>query len=1087
MSVLLKKNFRGSVAGVSGEIRRRLGCHEKDSFLYIVPTKRKLRELQREFLQVIPYRTAPLFQLYTLETLASRFHTALCVPKRVLTGPAQSVLVHQAVDAVANELQYFRFRGKQRRIPKGTFEKIINVINKLKEKGVYPAALHAELAGAADDEKPKLHDILAIYEEYENRLGKDFIDAAGIIKEVNENWEETILKEVLVTDFRNVEAVFVSGFDEFSDPEITMLHHVSELDGIGTVIEFDYDDSNDELFGHLKENYRKFLEIGFTIVDPVDSQELPLKRMITRNLFQSLSPRSKLDLRDRITLYAASDREDEIELIGKTIKQLAAENPDLDLSKICVASYQPQIYTSLFREVFDRYGIPANITDRFALDQSPLVISLLALLEIRSNNFRVRDVMRTLSSPYFLFDTGSGTIDPGNLHEVTARLKITGGYTTWTAGIERRLQRIAEELLTTLDETDEINLRREERRLRKALGDLKHLSGLLDCFRRELTPSEFRSTVLSLIRELRVSECLLSARSADVDDYQREKDARAYQKFLGFLDDVLSVLWLQGKGHDRESLRFYLNQLRTALTQVRYNVRQRYGYGVLVTSFEETRGLQFDVMIVAGLVDGESPPLFRPEIFLSSARRERQERYHLTEQRYLFYQAITNFSEHLYLTYPRKDGDLELVSSSFFDALQKIVDVHVRRHSGSEQFSGTMYSEDELLLQYGLSVVENPEHQRTLRRALSDDPLSNTLEHLDRTIAAEKSRTVTRLLPEYEGGILAGLRPEAQQTLDRLRSEVFSITGLESYGRCPFQYFLSRVLRLKVVSEIEQGFTPLERGGILHEILFEFYVQRRERNLQPLFAASEEEFEQAVEDLVSIARRKMEELDISDLYWEIDRESLVGTPQHPGVLKEFLDMERQRNLDVRPAYFEVAFGSAVGPRKQTDPSLSYSRPVTAGNVSIRGKVDRIDLGRAMFTIIDYKTGSQIPGRSEIDLGMSIQLPVYLFAVEKILSEILGTSRKGVAGIYYLLKSPVKEQLGIGSDEHRGEAFRANRSNQLLPDDRELKAVVDQAIGFVNQYVEDIARGQFPVEPKIQERVCAYCDFKTVCRVQTRRS
>jgi len=239
MSVLLKKNFPGSIRSVGEEISARLKKGEADSFMYVVPTKRKLRDIQREFFRQVPNQTAPEFFLFTLETLSVQLHRMLCPPKRIVSSPAQAVLMRQAIDGVADELRYFHFRGVNRQLPKGTFERIVNVINTLKSHGVYPAVLYAEIESAEEDDRARLQDFLRIYEEYERRLGASFIDGAGILKELNERWDGNLVSGAFRRVFPEVATVFVSGFDEFSDPELTMLHHVSELQACGMVVEFE--------------------------------------------------------------------------------------------------------------------------------------------------------------------------------------------------------------------------------------------------------------------------------------------------------------------------------------------------------------------------------------------------------------------------------------------------------------------------------------------------------------------------------------------------------------------------------------------------------------------------------------------------------------------------------------------------------------------------------------------------------------------------------------------------------------------------------------------------------------------------------
>lgn len=1089
MPVLLTKKYPKSIQNIDTEIRERLQRNEADTFISVVPTKRKLRELQRELLHIVPVETSPAFHLFTLETLAARLYSLTCSPKQIVTGPAQAVLMYKAFNLIKNDLRYFV--PISRELPKGTFQRIINVINNLKEAGVYPSTLYQEVEAANVGEQSKLHDILKIYEQYEQVLGDRFIDVGGMYKELNYQWQPETVTSLFRKTFPTVDAVFVAGFDEFSDPEITMLEHLVNLDGIGMVISFDYSPDNEELFGHLRENYQKFTELGFRRIGHGPLTESPagtgdFREHISMNLFRR-DANASMECKDRITLFRAEDRQEEVVLIAKLIKRLIRAKADRDLSRICVAMYQPQLYTNLFREVFARYGIPANITDRYALDQSPLIVAIVSLLQVWSNNFRQRDVMRALSGPYFDFTANDEPIDAGNLYEVSTRLKIIAGREYWQRRIQQRLVQITDELI---DADDEEELRREEQQLHKAMRDIIALASLLRRFDGKLTPVQFKDRLGALLDELNVPFQILRPRNS-ISEEQLEKDTRAYQKFLHFIDEFLSLISLQekeGVGHNHTApLSFYLNELRVAISQVRYNVRQKYGYGVYVTSLEETRGLQFEVMFIGGLVDGEFPPVYQPEIFLSKTRQQRKEHYHLVEHRYLFYQGITNFTEHLYLSYPRKDGDMELVRSSFLDAFLNVVRSEDWQDKIPEELTSPVYSEEELLLRMGrnigaaISVGRTPEFDRFAEKS----ELRKIFGYIHHAIAVEHSRSVTHALREYEGFIYEKLNESVKRKLELFRNNVFSVSQLESYGKCPFQYFAARVLQLKVLEEPEEGLTPLERGGIIHEILFEFYLDRREKNLPPLFECSQEQFAQALNDLISIAQKKLDALNIPDVLWHIDKEMVLGGRGRKGMLQAFLEHERERKLEVVPKYFEASFGPRVSGRKLSDPLWQSEEPIIAGSVKLRGKVDRIEIGKESFTIVDYKTGKKTPKLKEIELGMSLQLPIYLYAVERILAERVGKSFKAAAGIYYKLQG-AKEELGLGNDEFNGKAFRSTkRSHQLMSNDDELNKVIQQAIQFVNSYVQGITKGDFPLTtPEKAKRVCRYCNFQRVCRVQT---
>ncbi len=1086
MPVLLKKHYSLSSGGVEEEIHRRLKAGEVESFLYVVPTKRKMRDLQREFLRHVPGHVAPAFHLFTFETLAARLFALLCKPRRLVSRPVQAVLILEAIRSVGHSLSYIRLHGRRRSLPPGTLQKLIDVVNALKESGVYLPSLIEEAEQAGLAERPKLRDILAISEKYEELLGERFVDVPGMMKDLNAQWEGPRCEQLFREHYPECRTIFVSGFDEFSIPELTMLHLLSGIADLGTLVSFDYHPNNDEVFGHLKENYEKLLDMGFSGGPSLDGDHSGFQSYVAEHLFLPHRPPARLDCKNTITLVRAHDREHEVELIAKIIKRLVRERPDRDLSKICVAIHHPQIYTALFREIFAEYGVPANITDRYHLNQSPFVVSLLSLFSIEEHSYRLVDIMRALSSPYLDFRSSGGKIDAGNLYAVGSMLKNPTGRAAWLRRIEERLSLIDQELYSFDDDGHRSRFEQEKEMLLKARLDLNALSRLLQRFTVSMRPIEFKMNLVQLLDELRVVDRILAGQTPD--HARMEIDARAYQKFVSFLDDFLQILAIEGKGDEPLRLSFYTERLRQTISEVRYNVRQRYGYGVYVTSMDETRGLMFDTMFIAGLVDGEFPPVYRPEIFLGSSRRERKERYHLREHRYLFYQAATNFTEHLFLTVPEHDGDKKLVPSSFLESLQNIVEFEDPGPALPKDFSRRLYSEDELI-RFAGEQLSGDRLSGAGDLAVSTWPaeLRNTLDHMRIAAQVEQSRLDGRTLPAYGGRLTGLLTAEADQALAGFRHRVFSVTQLESYGRCPFQFFADKVLRLNVTEDLEEGLTPMERGGILHAILFEFYTERRDNRLTPLTQATDEEFRAATEQLSKIAKRKIDGIKLSDIFWDLEKEIILGTPNRKGMMQEFLEEERSRGVETIPAYFEVAFGPHVDATRRVDPLLRSMESVKAGSVQLRGKIDRIDVGKDFFAIIDYKSGTTVAGRREIDLGISLQLPLYLYAVEQIFAEHEKKHLTGASGSYYTLKSPVREKLGIGNGEYNGRAFsKASKSRQLLNDDIELKSIIAQAIAFVNEYVDAIAKGDFPVRPKMSDKVCPYCDFRTICRIQVQR-
>lgn len=1062
-----------------------------EASILVVPTKRRIRHLTREVVSKSNV-VAGRLNLFTLELLALEIFRA-AYDVRVIEDPIKTLLFGQALEASRNELQYFSVRTHSGSLPRGTLDKIIHVISHLKEYGIYPFQLLEELASEEDEDKPKLKDIVTLYVAYEEALTElDSVDTAGVFRLLAFDCPEQTFASAFREVFPLVQSVSIDGFDEFTEPELAVIRKLTSLD-IDMSVVFDFQHGNDSLFGHLTENYRRFIEMGFAPASEPGCHDLWQRRQdatvrqildhARQHLF-TRAPVAKMECSNHVTLASAKDRLAEVELICKLIKNLKAQNPSLDLSRVCVALYRPQVYTHLMREQFARFGIQANITDRFELSQSPVVAAVIGLLEVAVRGFRRDDVLRSVGAAYFEFLNNGTPIDASNLLAVAREVRVVGGIRGWTKTVERAVNKHRRDILMSADEEENARRARRIDALHKALSDILWLESLLADVAADQTPAQFFRHFCKLLDTVKLPQRLFAVGVTHHPDLV-EQDARAYAKLLEVAEQAVDLMEFQHGTSQRHALGFYVEQMKLAISQERYNVREQLGQGVLITSIDETRGLPLDVMIVAGLVDGEFPSTYQSELFFGSGRLRERERRHSWENRYLFYQAITNWSDHLYLTFPEQEADLDLVRSSFVDAFLDIADVERWSYPGNTPLENTIYAEGEYLRFRG----RNPQSFASAVAKTTVSPsLLARVAHADRALAIESSRTEDHVLPEYEGCLADALSAEAKQHLETLRHRVYSVSQLETYGKCPYQFFAQRLLRLNVVEDVDEEFSPLDKGSVLHDILFEFYTERRERKLPPLVGCSDSEFDEALMQLLGIAGRKLAELDIPDAFWELEKELILGDKQRgEGLLAEFLDFERNRSTSLRPVYFEVGFGSQLGAQTRIDRSFSSAEPILAGNVQLRGKVDRVETNDRIFTVVDYKTGKDVPKLEDIRAGISLQLPIYLYTIEQLLIRTGQDRLMPAGGVYYQVRTPAAMRVGVGSEEHKGE-FGLQRSNpNLVGTDEELLGIIAESVHRVNVYVDEMARGKFPLTTADKiDAVCTYCDYRTVCRIQTVR-
>lgn len=1074
----------------SESVQNRIAAGSFNTFLTIVPTKRKIRHLERELIDAQNGKAISVLHLHTLESLALILFPQLWPEKKLVSGATRELLFQEAILSIQETLRYFSPRKGVFPIQKGTFDKVVEVITTLKESGIFLDMLNGELELAAADERLKLHDVIRIYEAFENELDKlGATDLPGVISHFHLGCTQQRFNEAFQSLFPEVTLVSIAGFDEFTEPELGFIRKLNAVPGLAMTLIFDFLPGNEELFGHLQENYERFVEFGFSPANGsgmqfsikaqqnADRHQDHVHRMIShiaQHLFFVEGQVDRYDSYPSITLACAKDRSREVEYVCRRVKQILLDNPGMDMSRICIAMPQPSPYTPLLREVFAKFGVPANITDRYLLIESPVVVAILGLLRIAVRGFQRDDLLRVIGSPYFTFQHEAVPVDSANLASVANTLRITAGYRTWIERLDNERSRLRKAIAANPDAG---GLPHELQAVEKACEDVQYVHELLEDLQVELTPREFRARLLYLMNRTALVANMLEPFSGEPSG-GIERDVRAYRKFLEILEEAMALLEYQDGAGSRHSPKHYVDYLSVAIAGERYNVREQFGRGVLVTSIQETRGLQLDVMFIMGLVDGEFPSVYQPELFYSLERQKKRAHRYAWEQRYLFYQGITNWSTHLYLTYPEQEGDRELVRSSFVDALLEIASVEELRAEDVLKASTDVLSEEELFFNHA-SKTGSPDVFASVGSSFQSKRSS-----IDRAISVEQSRALHHTHPAYEG-ILQELSADGMQKLQNFSRKTYSITQLESYGKCPFQFFARHVMRLAGPGGFDEELGPLEKGSVLHTILFAFYRSRKSRSLPSLQACSDDEFAAARKELLSLAVNTLAQLDIPDPFWEFEKELITGSEAGPGLLEEFLDYERQRTTTATPEFFEVAFGSRS--KTECDPDLSLEEPLSFGEIKLRGRIDRVELDDSgVFNVIDYKTGMVLPSPEEMRQGMSLQIPLYLVSVEKLLERMKGKRFLPGAGLYYRLRPPVKLQSAVASKTHKGKVFDDNaRAPRVVENDNELREVLDRAVSHSHAFVENIGRGYFPLtSPERVNKVCSVCEMKAMCRIQS---
>jgi hypothetical protein len=496
--------------------------------------------------------------------------------------------------------------------------------------------------------------------------------------------------------------------------------------------------------------------------------------------------------------------------------------------------------------------------------------------------------------------------------------------------------------------------------------------------------------------------------------------------------------------------------------------RHRYGR-VFVGSPLQGRGRTFRVVFVPGLAERmfpqkphEDPMLLDDEMRVPLGAGLAVQEDRGRAERLLLRLAVGAPTERLWLSYPRIDiaESRPRVPSFYALDIMRAITGRIPNHEELQERAavdggaGLAWPSPEEParaiddLEHDLSVlrqllqVENPAlvrgHAHYLLR-LNDA--------LKRSVTARWARGRSQWTPLDGITRVTGMtRPLLES--QRLAARPYSLSALQKFASCPYQFLLSAIYRLEPAEEPEplQKLDPLTRGALFHEVQAEFFRALLDRQQLPV---TPDGVAHALAVLDGTTARVAAE------YYErlapaIER---VWRDEIAAIAKDLRVWVRRLPDagDWLPTYFEYSFGlkdQGRDPRSTPDPVL------LDGRFKLRGSVDLVEQkrGASLLRITDHKTGkNRTTWRTVLGGGGTLQPVLYSLAVEQALGTPVSSGR-----LFYCTSAG-------GFTEHEIPINEANRRAGL-----EALEIIDRAIEL----------GFLPAAPS--ERACTWCDFRPVC-------
>ena len=768
----------------------------------------------------------------------------------------------------------------------------------------------------------------------------------------------------------------------------------------------------------------------------------------------------------RTHIVTTSDADDEVRAAVRALIDAVRHGTPLDRIAVLYGSRDP--YARLVHEQLDAAGIAHNGAAVIPLTARVAGRTLLGLLGLPASGFRRADVFAWLSGAPFRHQRRPVPVTAWE--RISRDAGVVAGPGDWDGLLSAFAESCDAEADSAAVDPDapewKAERKREEAVHARALRDF--VLGLIEGLAGAATPkgwAEHSAWARRSLTELLGSE-RQRARWPLVEQKAFERMDRALDRLAG-LADVEGPVTLDVFARTLEL------ELEADLGRV-----GRIGDGVLVGSVRMGVGLDLDLVIVLGLVEGSFPAPVRDDSLLPDDERQVASgelwlRADETERQHLELLAtLAGAARHL-LCVPR--GDLrrsnEQVASRWVTEIAGAL-------GGRRIVAEDLLTADDPWVEHvasfdaGLRRVGFPATEQEYRmRALLSGPLPGPgsaapgIDQADPVLAAGAASLGARRSSEFTrfDGNLHGLPVPSPA------GGITSATRLEGWAVCPFAYFVKEILRVDPVESPEDRLqiSPLDLGNLVHEVLERFIagVLELPRGDRP---GPDEPWSPADGSrLLAIADEVCDRYEAHGLvgrpiFWHRDRRRIMTD------LVRFLraDSDHRAAHGTAPVAAELAFGLSGTEL----PAVELSLPDGRG-VRFRGKADRLDVATdGTLEVVDYKTGrsERYAGLSEDEpdaRGTKLQLVVYTLAARL---------------HQHAPDAPVRSEYWFTSA--RGGFTRVGYP--VTPQ------VLDRVGATVGLMAEAIENGVFPPHPTASSTSpfveCPYCDPDALGVVDLRR-
>lgn len=643
----------------------------------------------------------------------------------------------------------------------------------------------------------KVKDISKIYENYQERIAKRFVDENDTLDLLVDNLEKSSMFDdsiIYIDDFQGFTMqeyrVFEKLLEKASEISVTVCSN--ELKG----------DSHKEtdIFYFNKKFAKKLLEIAedkkATIKEIYLGESKRFKNeelaFLEKNLFE-LNKNKFSNNTENLKIFLADNSYQEMEYVASEIVKLVQEE-NYRYNQIGIVTKDISGNEEEAKAVFEKYNIPLFIDSKKELNQNILIKYIISLLDIYAKNWSYDAMMNYLK-------IGLNSYLPEEIYELENYCRKWGIKGSKWYNREFNYEPI----------NDRQN-RLEE--MRKEI--VEPLIKFKENTQKNRTFEEITKELYLLLENQEINQ-LLDKKIKNIGKIEITEEYNTSYKILVQIFDEIVLLFKDEKvGFEK-----YKEILQVGIKNSELGKIPLLQDQVILGDTERSRSHKIRALFVIGINDGVFPLASREEGYLNDSDREilksngielaKTGEELLYEEEFNCYRTLSLPEEKLFLSYDSSDKEgKSLRPSTLIKKIKRIFPNLVEE--SSMEYKNYIFSNEKVAFEAALKAY---------RKFLDGEKLNDEEEKLILYFYNTKKDSFNFAL---EGSNYSNL-PEviSDDNIKKLYGKTLrtSISRLEAYRRCPFSFHLTYGLKLKEKEELRME--AVDTGSFMHEVIDELF------------------------------------------------------------------------------------------------------------------------------------------------------------------------------------------------------------------------------------------------------------------------